>query len=105
MRERKGHTEAAVEFCRLAGKKPVGVICELIDDGVEVHGGEGVEGDERRRGDDAERIRPEMTGSGMLRRDGCINFARRWGLRVCTIEALVEYLEGAEKVGGGLGER
>ena len=73
--ERRGHTEAAVEFCRLAGKRQVGVICELVDEGGEVEG------------------RAEVRGSGMLRRDGCLRFGRRWGLRVCTIEGLCEYLE------------
>ena len=75
VRERKGHTEAAVEFCRLAGKRPAGVICELVEDG------EGIEGlAERREG-------------GMMRRDGCLKFGKRWGLKVCTIEDLVAYVE------------
>ena len=103
MRERRGHTEAAVEFCRLAGKREVGVICELVDDGVEeeeeeaeaeAEGGEeedGGDGREMRRRSKAERV-----GSGMMRRDGCLRFARRWGLRCCTIEALVEWLEERE---------
>lgn len=62
---RPGHTEAAVEFCKLAGKKEVGVICELVreEDGL------------------------------MMRRDECVAFARRWGYKVCTIEALVEHLK------------
>src|SRR6266536_1034217 len=38
IRERHGHTEAAVEFCRLAGKSEVGAICELVEDGEEVEG-------------------------------------------------------------------
>lgn len=75
MRERKGHTEAAVEFCRLAGKRPVGVICELVEDGEEVGGVA-----ERREG-------------GMMRRDGCLGFGKRWGLKVCTIEDLVDYVD------------
>lgn len=29
---RSGHTEAAVDLCRLAGIEPVGVICELVND-------------------------------------------------------------------------
>jgi 3,4-dihydroxy 2-butanone 4-phosphate synthase/GTP cyclohydrolase II len=29
---RAGHTEAAVDLCRLAGLTPVGVICEIMDD-------------------------------------------------------------------------
>lgn len=62
---RRGHTEAAVEFCRLAGKNEVSAICEMIreDDGL------------------------------MMRRDECLEFGRKWGLKVCTIEGLVEYLE------------
>lgn len=82
IRERKGHTEAAVSFCRLAGKAPVGVICELVEDGDEVEG-------------KAERI-----GGGMKRRDSCLRFGRRWGLKVCTIEDLVEHVEGMRKVNG-----
>jgi 3,4-dihydroxy 2-butanone 4-phosphate synthase len=33
---------------------------------------------------------------GMLRGEQCIEFARKWGLKVCTIEMLVEYLEKVE---------
>ena len=73
--ERKGHTEAAVDMCRLAGKRPAGVICELVEDGEEVEGLA-----ERREG-------------GMMRRDGCLKFGRKWGLKVCTIEHLVEYVQ------------
>ncbi|KAH1493392.1 hypothetical protein LV164_006953 [Aspergillus fumigatus] len=79
VRERKGHTEAAVEFCRLAGKSPVGVIAELVEDGDLV---EGI---------------PEIRGNnGMMRRDGCLKFGKKWGIKVCTIEDLVEYLERTE---------
>lgn len=74
VRERPGHTEAAVELCRLAGKRPVGAICELVEDGEEV---EGVA------------VRKE---GGMMRRDGCLRFGKRWGLKVCTIEDLVDYV-------------
>jgi 3,4-dihydroxy 2-butanone 4-phosphate synthase/GTP cyclohydrolase II len=36
---RSGHTEAAVDLCRLAGVPPVGVICELVnDDGTVMKG-------------------------------------------------------------------
>ena len=36
---RSGHTEAAVDLCRLAGLPPVGVICELAnDDGTVMRG-------------------------------------------------------------------
>ncbi|KAL8971536.1 MAG: hypothetical protein Q9197_003219 [Variospora fuerteventurae] len=71
IRERKGHTEAAVSFCRLAGKAPVGVICELVEDGEEVEG------------------RAERIGGGMMRRDACLKFGRRWGLKSeipCTFD-------------------
>lgn len=84
VRERKGHTEAAVEFCRLAGKRPAGVICELVEDGV---GGE-------------EGAVAERWEGGMMRRDGCLGFGRRWGLKVCTIEDLVEYVDrGYRRIG------
>ncbi|GLI75822.1 3,4-dihydroxy 2-butanone 4-phosphate synthase [Penicillium ochrochloron] len=79
VRERKGHTEAAVDFCRLAGKAPVGVIAELVE------GGEVVEGVAEIRGN-----------NGMMRRDGCLRFGKQWGIKVCTIEDLVEYLERTE---------
>ncbi|KAF1950903.1 3,4-dihydroxy-2-butanone 4-phosphate synthase [Byssothecium circinans] len=75
VRVRRGHTEAAVDLCRLAGKGEVAVICELITDGDEVEG------------------RPERRGGGMMRRDECLAFGRRWGIRVCTIEDLVKYIE------------
>lgn len=79
VRERKGHTEAAVEFCRLAGKPPVGVIAELVEDGLQVQGV------------------PEIRGNnGMMRRDGCLSFGKRWGIKVCTIEDLVSYIERTE---------
>jgi len=78
VRERTGHTEAAVEFCRLAGKPPVGVICEIVEDGEEIEG-------------KAERREP-----GMMRRDGCLAFGKKWGLKVCTIEDLVKYVERTE---------
>jgi 3,4-dihydroxy 2-butanone 4-phosphate synthase len=78
VRVRRGHTEAAVDLCRLAGKGDVGVICELITDG------EGVEGV------------AEFTGGGMMRRDECLAFGKRWGIKVCTIEDLVTHIEGME---------
>ncbi|KAL8734470.1 MAG: hypothetical protein Q9181_003173 [Wetmoreana brouardii] len=82
IRERRGHTEAAIEFCNLAGKAPVGVICELVDDGEEVLG------------------RAERIGGGMMRRDGCLKFGRKWGLKVCTIEDLVDYVERSTTANG-----
>ena len=32
LRERYGHTEASIELCKLAGVKPVSVICEILKD-------------------------------------------------------------------------
>ncbi|KAJ5138373.1 uncharacterized protein N7515_003221 [Penicillium bovifimosum] len=79
VRERSGHTEAAVDFCKLAGKAPVGVIAELVEDGVVVEG------------------KAEIGGNnGMMRRDACLRFGKKWGIKVCTIEDLVEYLDRVE---------
>lgn len=75
VRVRRGHTEAAVDLCRLAGKQPVGVICELITDGEVVEG------------------KPAFEGGDMMRRDECLAFGKKWGIRVCTIEDLVTYIE------------
>lgn len=86
VRERAGHTEAAVDFCILAGKREVGVICELVEDGVEVEGG-----------------RAERVGGGMMRRDACLEFGKRWGLRVCTIEDLVSFLDQGDEARSKLG--
>jgi 3,4-dihydroxy 2-butanone 4-phosphate synthase len=80
VRQRRGHTEAAVDLCRLAGKQPVGVICELITDGDEVKG------------------KPEFVGGGMMRRDECLAFGKKWGIKVCTIEDMVRYIEDNEGV-------
>jgi len=65
VRERRGHTEAAVEFARLTGKTEAVAICELVK---------------------------EQDGL-MMRRDDCLEFGKKWGLKVCTIDDLVEYLE------------
>jgi 3,4-dihydroxy 2-butanone 4-phosphate synthase / GTP cyclohydrolase II len=60
--QRAGHTEAAVDLARLAGCRPVGVICEIMnDDGT-------------------------MARLPELRR-----FARRHQLKLCTIEALIQH--------------
>ena len=60
--ERRGHTEASVELARLAGFKPAGVICEITnDDGT------------------------------MARAPQIVEFAKKFGYVVVTIEDLVEY--------------
>jgi 3,4-dihydroxy-2-butanone 4-phosphate synthase len=63
VRERPGHTEAAVELCRLAGLQPVGVIAELVYDNGE-----------------------------MMRLDGLRVFAAEHGCPLISIEDLVSYL-------------
>jgi 3,4-dihydroxy 2-butanone 4-phosphate synthase len=82
VRTRAGHTEAAVDFCRLAGKEPVAVIAEMVEDGDTVQG------------------KAEMSGAfGMMRRDGCLAFARRHGLKAVTIEDLIKHVEKAGEKG------
>ncbi|MRG60498.1 GTP cyclohydrolase II [Agromyces sp. CFH 90414] len=63
VRERAGHTEAAVDLMRLAGLSPVGVIGELVADDGE-----------------------------MLRLPGLIELGEREGLPVTTVAALVDWL-------------
>lgn len=78
VRVRRGHTEAAVDLCKLAGKPQVGAICELITDGEVAEG------------------KTEMVGGDMMRRDDCLEFGKKWGIKVCTIEDLVAYIEQTE---------
>ncbi|KAK5084038.1 3,4-dihydroxy 2-butanone 4-phosphate synthase [Exophiala xenobiotica] len=79
VRERMGHTEAAVEFCRLAGLREAGVISEIVDPGMDVRGKAEIQG-----------------GESMLRTDGCMAFARMFGLKICTVVGLKEYVEQTE---------
>jgi len=64
VRERPGHTEAAVDLCRLAGLEPVGVIAEVVYDNGE-----------------------------MMRLDGLRGFAIEHGCPLISIADLVAYLE------------
>ncbi len=66
VRERPGHTEAAVDLCRLAGLPPVGLIAEIVDDA-----------DPR---------------GGMLRGEGCRAFADAHDLPLVTIGQVAEHL-------------
>lgn len=59
---RTGHTEAAVDLCRLAGLKPAGVICELMNE-----------------------------DGSMARRPQLEAFARQQGLKIGTIADLIRY--------------
>jgi 3,4-dihydroxy 2-butanone 4-phosphate synthase / GTP cyclohydrolase II len=67
--QRAGHTEAAVDLVRLAGCRPIGVICEIMRD-------------------DGEMARlPEL-----------LKFARKHKLRICTIEALIKFRRARERL-------
>jgi 3,4-dihydroxy 2-butanone 4-phosphate synthase len=45
---------------------------------------------------------PEIGGvNGMMRRDGCLAFGKKWGIKVCTIEDLVDYVHKAEGTANG----
>lgn len=65
LRKRRGHTEASVQLCELAGLQPAAVICELVRD---------------------------LDGL-MMRLDDCVNFAQKHSLKVITIEQLVNHLQ------------
>ena len=67
VRERPGHTEAAVDLCRLAGLAPVGVIAELVHDDGE-----------------------------MMRLDSLREFAAEHGCPLISIEDLVAYVVASE---------
>ena len=63
VRQRAGHTEAAVDLMKLAGLTPVGAICEVVRDDGE-----------------------------MMRLPELLQLGARDGVLVTTIEALIEYL-------------
>lgn len=65
---RTGHTEAAVDLARLAGLKPIGVICEIMHDNGQ-----------------------------MARLPDLIAFAHKHGLRILTVAALVAWRRAREK--------
>ena len=65
---RTGHTEAAVDLARLAGLKPIGVICEVMHDNGQ-----------------------------MARLPDLIAFAHKHGLRILTVAALVAWRRAREK--------
>lgn len=59
---RAGHTEAAVDLCKLAGLYPAGVLCEIInEDGT------------------------------MKRTPQLLEYAQQYGLKIITVEDLIEY--------------
>ncbi len=67
--QRAGHTEAAVDLTTLAGCRPVGILCEIMnDDGT------------------------------MARLPELVKFAKKHRLRICTIADLIEYRRTREKL-------
>lgn len=67
--QRAGHTEAAVDLVTLAGGRPIAVICEIMsDDGT------------------------------MARLPELLRFAKKHGLKLASIEALIQYRRTREKL-------
>ncbi len=67
--ERAGHTEASVDLARLAGYRPVGVLCEIIDDDGQ-----------------------------MARGKRLVEIAKEHDLKIMTIEDLIAYRRKTEKL-------
>jgi len=67
--QRAGHTEAAVDLVRMAGCRPVGVICEIMSDNGE-----------------------------MARLPELLKFARKHKLKICSIEALIQFRRTQERL-------
>ncbi len=67
--QRAGHTEAAVDLVRLAGCRPMGVICEILSD-----------------------------DGSMARLPYLLKFAHKHRLKLCTIEELIKYRRAQEKL-------
>ena len=66
---RAGHTEAAVDLTILAGCRPIGVICEIMND-----------------------------DGSMARLPQLLKFAQRHRLKICTMADLIEYRRRSEKL-------
>jgi 3,4-dihydroxy 2-butanone 4-phosphate synthase/GTP cyclohydrolase II len=66
---RAGHTEAAVDLATLAGLKPAGVICEIMND-----------------------------DGSMARLPHLVRFARRHRLKICSIASLIEFRRTSERL-------
>jgi 3,4-dihydroxy 2-butanone 4-phosphate synthase/GTP cyclohydrolase II len=67
--QRAGHTEAAVDLAGLAGCRPIGVLCEILnDDGT------------------------------MARLPQLLKFAKKHKLKICTIEDLIHFRRAREKL-------
>lgn len=67
--QRAGHTEAAVDLAGLAGCRPIGVLCEILND-----------------------------DGSMARLPQLLKFAKKHRLKLCTIEDLIQYRRTREKL-------
>jgi 3,4-dihydroxy 2-butanone 4-phosphate synthase/GTP cyclohydrolase II len=67
--QRAGHTEAAVDLAKLAGRRPIGILCEIMSD-----------------------------DGSMARLPELKRFARKHKLRICTIADLIHYRRTREKL-------
>lgn len=67
--KRAGHTEAAVDLARLAGLTPAGVICEVM-----------------------------LPSGEMARLPDLRKLAKEWGMKMCSVEALIRYRKANEKL-------
>ena len=67
--QRAGHTEAVVDLVRLAGCRPVGVLCEILND-----------------------------DGSMARLPQLMKFSKKHKLKICTIEELIKYRRQREKL-------
>lgn len=65
---RAGHTEAAVDLARLAGLRPAGVLCEILD------------------------------GTGVAGREKLLELSRRFDLPMVSIEGLIRYRRRTERL-------
>jgi 3,4-dihydroxy 2-butanone 4-phosphate synthase/GTP cyclohydrolase II len=64
---RAGHTEASVDLARMSGRRPAGLICEIM-----------------------------LEDGSMARLEDLLGFAGRHGLRMCSVAALIEYRQRRE---------
>src|SRR5574337_195138 len=67
--QRAGHTEAAVDLVRLAGGRPIGVICEIMSN-----------------------------DGSMARLPELLRFAKKHRLKICTIADLIQFRRTREKL-------
>lgn len=64
LKERRGHTEAAIQLCNLAHLELAAVLCELVkeDDGL------------------------------MMRLPDCIDFSNKFNIKIITIKTIIDYI-------------